>query len=209
MIKWEIEGRELATCNCDAGCPCQFNSLPTKGNCSAIVGIAIDAGRFGDISLDGLRAVFVGSWSGAIHHGGGRAMLVIDHQSTPPQREALLKIFAGEETEPGATIFNVFATVIDEIAPPVFAPVKLDIDVERRRGSIEVDNLIEVSAGPILNPVTGAEHRARIDLPNGFEYRIAEVGHGKGKVTGHLSFDYDGSHAHFCNLHLSHRGVLS
>ncbi len=209
MIAWEIRGRELATCNCDAGCPCQFNSLPTKGSCSAIVGIAIDAGRFGDVALDGLRAVFVGSWPGAIHQGNGRAMLVIDQQSTAAQRDALLKIFAGEETEPGATIFNVFASVIDEVAPPVFAPVKLEIDVESRRGRIEVDDLIDVSAGPILNPVTGAEHRARIDLPNGFEYRIAEVGRGRGQVTGQLSFAYDGSHAHFCKLHMSHRGVLS
>jgi hypothetical protein len=29
---------------------------------------------------------------------------------------------------------------------------------------------------PILNPVTGEEHRARIVLPNGFEYKEAEVG---------------------------------
>jgi len=209
MIEWELKGRELATCNCDSGCPCQFNSLPTNGSCCAIVGIAVDAGRFGDVPLNGLRAVFVGSWPGAIHQGNGRAMLVIDPQSTAAQREALLKIFAGEETEPGATIFNVFATVIDEIAPPIFAPVRLDIDIERRRGRIEVDNLIEVSAGPILNPVTGAEHRARIDMPNGFEYRIAEVGRGKGKVAGPLSFGYDGSHAHFCRLHMSHRGVLA
>ena len=29
---------------------------------------------------------------------------------------------------------------------------------------------------PILNPVTGEKHRARIVLPNGFEYKEAEVG---------------------------------
>jgi hypothetical protein len=28
---------------------------------------------------------------------------------------------------------------------------------------------------PIKNPVTGEEHRARIDLPNGFEYKLAEM----------------------------------
>ena len=29
---------------------------------------------------------------------------------------------------------------------------------------------------PIKNPATGEEHRARIDLPNGFEYKVAEMG---------------------------------
>ena len=28
MIKWEIKGREFGNCNCDYGCPCQFNALP-------------------------------------------------------------------------------------------------------------------------------------------------------------------------------------
>jgi hypothetical protein len=34
----------------------------------------------------------------------------------------------------------------------------------------------ETSVEPIKNPVDGSEHRARIDLPDGFEYKIAEVG---------------------------------
>ena len=33
----------------------------------------------------------------------------------------------------------------------------------------------EFRAEPIRNPVTGEEHRARIDLPKGFEYKLAEM----------------------------------
>ena len=33
MIKWEIKAREFGNCNCDYGCPCQFNALPTHGHC--------------------------------------------------------------------------------------------------------------------------------------------------------------------------------
>src|SRR5438034_944809 len=32
--EWTIHGREFANCNCAYGCPCQFNALPTHGNCS-------------------------------------------------------------------------------------------------------------------------------------------------------------------------------
>ena len=32
---WFIKGREFVHCNCAYGCPCQFNALPTHGNCQA------------------------------------------------------------------------------------------------------------------------------------------------------------------------------
>ena len=34
----------------------------------------------------------------------------------------------------------------------------------------------ETNIEPIRNPATGEEHRARIALPNGFEYKEAEMG---------------------------------
>ena len=37
---------------------------------------------------------------------------------------------------------------------------------------------------PIKNPATGEEHRARIALPNGFEYKEAEMGN---TVNCHVS----------------------
>ena len=53
--KWTLHGREFANCNCSYGCPCQFNALPTNGNCWAVVGIEIDKGHHGAVPLDGLR----------------------------------------------------------------------------------------------------------------------------------------------------------
>ena len=41
-IDWEIRGPEITSCNCDWGCPCQFNSLPTHGFCRAAVMLRID-----------------------------------------------------------------------------------------------------------------------------------------------------------------------
>ena len=38
---WQIKARELANCNCAYGCPCQFNALPTHGNCRAVIGYQI------------------------------------------------------------------------------------------------------------------------------------------------------------------------
>ena len=55
MESWTLHGREFANCNCAYGCPCQFNALPTHGNCRAVVGIQVDKGNHGSVKLDGLR----------------------------------------------------------------------------------------------------------------------------------------------------------
>ena len=51
--KWMIKAREFVNCNCAYGCPCQFNALPTHGNCEAVAGMEIDQGYHGDTRLDG------------------------------------------------------------------------------------------------------------------------------------------------------------
>ncbi|MCI0431303.1 MAG: DUF1326 domain-containing protein, partial [Rhodospirillales bacterium] len=66
-VQWMVKGREFANCNCSFGCPCQFNDLPTHGNCRAAIGYQIDQGHFGDVRLDGLRAAALYAWPGAVH----------------------------------------------------------------------------------------------------------------------------------------------
>jgi hypothetical protein len=51
---WIIRGLEISTCNCNWGCPCQFNSIQTHGHCRAGVAMRIEAGHYGDSRLDGL-----------------------------------------------------------------------------------------------------------------------------------------------------------
>lgn len=209
MIDWEIRAREMANCNCAPGCPCQFNSRPTSGDCRAVVGIEIDTGRFGETRLDGARVILIASWPGAIHEGHGTAQIIVDQTCSQDQRSALLRILGGEETAPGATVFNVFASTMETVHDPIYLPVELDIDVERRRGTVRVEGIVQSEGSPIVNPVTGQEHRARIDLPHGFEYRIAEVARGTSRVMGSLAFEHTDGHAHFAHLHLTGQGVAN
>ena len=80
-IDWRVRGPEIANCNCDWGCPCQFNALPTRGNCRAMTAMRIDEGHFGDVSLSGLGWVGMFAWPKAIHEGGGEALVVIDERA--------------------------------------------------------------------------------------------------------------------------------
>jgi hypothetical protein len=207
-VEWEVKAREFANCNCNYGCPCQFNALPTHGHCRAVVGYAFDEGHFGNTRLDGLRAVYVAKWPGAVHQGNGELQIIIDERANTAQREALRKILYGEETDPGTTVWNVFRSMITTVHDPLYADIQFDVDIEARRADLKVPNLVDMGGEPIRNPVTGAAHRARIELPNGFEYTVAEVGSGTSTARGAVPMELSNSYGQFAHLHLSTHGVI-
>lgn len=208
MTPWEIKGREFVNCNCAYGCPCQFNALPTYGNCEAVGVIAIDEGHFGDVGLDGLKLGFIFQWPGAVHEGRGKCQPIVDARADERQREALLRLASGEDSDPGATSFNVYASTMTEVFEPIVADIEFDVDVERRTGRIHVDGVAEVEGGPIRNPITGDVHRARIDLPRGFEYEVAEIGSASCRTWGKIKLENKDSYGQFAHLHMNNHGPV-
>ena len=164
---------ETTTCNCAWGCPCQFNALPTHGRCEALLAVRIREGHYGATKLDGVTFVAAYWWPGAVHEGNGIVQLAIDERATPDQRTALLNIASGKE---GCTFFEIFAAVVSKVLDPMYVPIELSTDREKRVAQLKVPGFAEFSVEPIKNPVTGEEHRALIKLPNGFEYKEAEMG---------------------------------
>jgi len=207
-VEWEVKAREFVNCNCDFGCPCQFNGRPTYGDCYALGGYQIDQGHFGDVKLDGLRAVQVWKWPGAVHEGNGSTLTIIDERADDEQREALRKILYGEETKAGATVWNVFMSTMSNVLDPLYKPIEFEVDVEQRQATLRVPGVLEAKGEPIRNPITGDTHRARIDLTDGFEYSVAEVASGTATVTSGIPLEFKETHGHMANLHLSSNGVV-
>ena len=207
-VEWHVKAKELVNCNCAYGCPCQFNALPTHGNCHAVASFDIEEGHFGAVRLDGLRAVVLLSWPGAIHEGNGTRQLIIDERSDQSQRDALATIMSGQEADEG-TLWWIIDAMCPNKLEPLFKPIDVAIDVEARRGHIRVPGIVETNAEPIRNPVTGAEHRVRIDIPDGFEYRIAEMGSATTRATAAISLPgLQNSYAQLAHIHLSNKGVV-
>lgn len=206
--RWTIKGREFIHCNCAYGCPCQFNARPTKGGCNAIGFVDIEEGYHGDTKIDGLRVGMIASWPGAIHEGGGQVVPIVDERASAQQREALLRIMSGLDTEPGATFFQVFSTTFEKVHDPVFAKIDFEIDIDGRSARVNVPGWIDARGEPIRNPINGEEHRARINLPQGFEYDVCEAGRGWGETQGPIALSLKDSHAHFARLHMTQSGVV-
>ena len=206
--KWTIRGVEYGNCNCAWGCPCQFNAPTTHGHCEALVSGHIDEGHFNDVTLDGLDWAMLLYWPGEIAAGNGKQQAIIDKHADATQRETLGKILYGESTEPGTTHFFVYNSTMSEVMDPLYAPIELEIDLEARRAKLNIPGVVESVGSPIINPHSGAESRARINLPNGFEYTVAEMGSGNTKSTGAIKLDLTDSYGQFNLLHMNQAGVI-
>jgi hypothetical protein len=205
---WKLRGRELANCNCEYGCNCQFGGLPDKGGCQAVFAMDIEEGVHGDIDLSGLKIAAVFHWPGPIHEGKGEAAAFVDERASEEQRNALLTIMTGGDTDPMATVFAVFASTVETMHDPLFVPIEFEADVEERRGRLRIPGHVEMDGMPIENAVNGAPVRAQIWLPDGFEYEVAEIGSGRSKSIAPMQIEHADSYAQFAHLHLDSHGIV-
>jgi len=207
MPSWRMKGQYLANCSCNAGCPCQFNQEPTHHSCEAILAMNVLAGNYGDVPLSDLKWAVVGSFPGPLHEGNGRAQPFIEARASPKQREALLQILSGAA---GGAWFELLKTVVSKIEEPQFVPIDFQFDLKRRRARVAVGEVFETVTEPIRNPVTGEEHHAQICLPDGMEYKIAEIGSAAvNRATGAIKFDWPNSHSQMANVEHTDKGLVA
>ncbi len=206
--QWMLRGVNYANCNCNYGCPCQFNAPTSHGNCEGVVCGHIEEGYHGDTRLAGLDWAWMFWYPGEVAEGNGRAQFVIDERADDAQREALGRILNGEDTVPGATIFAVLSGTISELLETLYAPIELEIDVDERKGRLNVPGVVQSTGSPMIDPFSGEPSRARINLPNGFEYTVAEMGSGSSKLTGAIELELTDSYGQFNILHMNQDGVI-
>ena len=92
---------------------------------------------------------------------------IIDERGDAPQREALLSILTGKDSDPMKTIFGIYTAMCETISDPVHTKISIDLDMKTRIAKCEAKGVATGRGEPIKNPVTGVEHRASIVLPNG------------------------------------------
>ena len=166
--KWFMEGPWIKNCNCDPGCPCDFNQHPTRANCEGMVAMRIDRGRYGDIQLEGLTWAVSVWWPGRMDEGDGHAQAYIDERADERQREALLTIISGQA---GDLLFEIIADVISTTYEPIFAPIVFEHDMERLTARVRVgDDLLRTESAGLPSFNSDEPYRIRVTIPGGFEY---------------------------------------
>ena len=148
-VKWNWTADYIQGCNCDWGCPCNFNAPPTKGHCEGMVAWHIRKGRYGKVVLDRLNCAVAAKWPGQIHEGNGTAAVYIDGRANLEQRDALVMIMSGQA---GGLPFELIATTFSTLLEPRFVPI--DYKVAGKDSSIKIGNYMKVILEPMRNPVT-------------------------------------------------------
>jgi hypothetical protein len=207
-IDWYIEGIEFGNCNCNYGCPCQFEDLPTHGNCRGFEVLQIERGHFGDVRLDGLRCAVLYAWPGPIFEGKGELQAIIDERASPEQRDALEKVLHGKETEEAKTHWWVFNATSDTVHPTLFKPIDFEVDLQGRTARVSIPDVLEATGRPIRSPATGDPHRVQISIPDGIEFETAEIGSASSKATAAIRLDLDDTYGQWNVLRHSGSGVV-
>ncbi len=208
-VDWYLEGVEFSNCNCNYSCPCQFEDLPTHGDCKGFGVARIGKGHFGDVRLDGLQMAMIFAWPGPIFKGDGAMQIIVDERADARQRDALERIAKGEETDEAATHYWVFHAMSSTVHPTMVKPIQFDMDLDARTARVLIPGILEASGRPIRNPVDGAEHRVRIDLPNGIEFTQAEIGSASTKIKGGpIPLELNDSYGQFNIIRFNNHGVV-
>jgi hypothetical protein len=190
MAQWELKGTVVVACNCDYGCPCNFNALPSHGKCEGGWTWHVDEGRYGDVPLDGLNFSVYVNWPGAIHEGNGEAVVLVDEQANDAQREAIATLVGGDVGGPWGILAWTWPTVHGPHA--VQFEVELDEGVDCRLRAGEV---LELESSTIKNPVTGAEVHPGAVLPEGIIVKRADFGASTVfRVSNGIAYDHSGQY---------------
>jgi hypothetical protein len=208
MIDWSVEAVSFGSCNCDYGCPCQFERRPGQGNCRGFEAGRIERGHFGSVTLDGLCYAVLYAWPGAIYEGNGAMQAIIGERADEGQRKALATVLYGAETEEAKTHWWVFRAMSTTVHEPIFKPIDVEVDIEHRTARVSIAALLQSTGRPIVSPATGEQHRVRIDIPNGIEFEIAEIGSASTVASGLIPLDLDDTYGQFNIIRHSGSGVV-
>ena len=108
---WRLNGTVLVACNCDWGCPCNFNARPTTGKCEGGWTWHVEGGAYGEIGLQGLNFSVYVNWPGAIHEGNGEGLILIDERADARQRAAIEELVGGKVGGPWGVLGWTWPTV--------------------------------------------------------------------------------------------------
>ncbi len=191
-MSWSLAGTVLVACNCDYGCPCNYNARPTTGKCEGGWMWIVENGVYDDVQLDGLSICVFANWPGAIHEGNGVAVAFIDERANEDQRSALTKLVRGEDGGPWGIFINTYA-----LDGP--RSVRFFVELDEHTSKLSIPGAVELAMAAIANPVTGAEVHPGTRLPEGL---VFEEGYYATSTVftvhdGAVSYDHSGRNTEY------------
>ncbi|MFF5975618.1 DUF1326 domain-containing protein [Streptomyces sp. NPDC012769] len=182
--RWHLVGDWFDTCKCTIPCPCTFAQPPTFGDCEGVLVWHIREGTYGDVRLDGLNVVMLGSFTGnpwTGEHTDPFAAVFVDERADERQRAALGAIFGGEAGGWPAQFGEMFGA---EMRGMEFAPIEVTVAADLASWSAEVPGKVRAGAEALTGPTTPEGARVQVHNTPG-----SEVGPGQVATWGRSTVD--------------------
>ena len=161
-IPYRVKAESIEACNCQHGCNCQFDGFPNEGMCEFIIGFEVKDGTFGEVSLNGLRAVVAAKYPKAIHEGNGHVVLFVDEKASQEQVDAFATILSGKM---GGMPWEALAGTIGRFEGPIRKPIEMQ--VRGVRSEVRVPDAIALRLTPFTDIISGVEKEVHIVYPRG------------------------------------------
>ena len=130
--EWTMLGQYMESCNCDYLCPCVYTNPQgpaTYDHCTAALVFRIDAGRYGDTKLDGLKFALLIRSGKVMADGNWVFAGVVDERADDAQRQALAAVVGGEVGGPPGFIRE---NLVSDFRGVEFKPIEFKLDGLRR-----------------------------------------------------------------------------
>ena len=202
--KWRLTGDYFENCNCAVVCPCLISpappltAKPTQGICDVALIFHIDAGSYGDISLDQLNVAVIVHTPGAMGDGNWTIAAYLDERADDQQTAALGAIFGGAEGGPMAA----FAPLVGAHLGASKVSIRYTINGNSR--SVEIPEIMQMAVAPIPSMHPSGETWAAIGHPVAPEKLALAVGNSNSTFAGHgMKWDNSGKNGHYAPINWS------
>lgn len=149
-MAYELEGRLLEVCSCEALCPCWVGEDPDGGKCDSVLAWRVDRGHVNEVDVSDRTLALAVRIPGNVLKGNWQAAVYVDDRATQAQQDALLQVFTGRL---GGAIADL-AALIGKVVSVERTPITFD--VVEGKGRLIVGKIAEAE----LEPFRGATGEA-------------------------------------------------
>jgi hypothetical protein len=200
---YSLQGTLIEACSCNVLCPCWIGEDPDLGECFAIVAYHIDAGQVTGLDVSGRSLVMITHIPGNVLAGNWEMVVLVDDQTSPEQRDALVKAFSGQLGGPMADFAQLIGTVRGVESVPIRHQVRGGV------GTLEIPGVVEAQMEPYRSPtgdVTTLRDSIFSTIPGTPAWVSKASRHRVSLPQYGMSWEYEGRNAIQADWRMEHAG---
>jgi len=173
---WRIAGDWFDNCSCAVACPCTFGQPPDNDLCEVVLFWHIREGHYGDVELNDLCIVRVGSFDGSLWDGEarGRYGTFVDDRASDTQADALLEIYSGQAGG-FPEMMSALYTRGREVLGIERATISFEITPNQSRWGVDIPGKVKAWAKALSGPTSIPGEPPRLSSPPGSETGPGQV----------------------------------